>query len=173
MTESGSFPNFDSIDSIEEAQDVLSRRRDEVDGVSIVNSADSLRQFHNILEALLEDDDPNIRNNAQYVSSLIDQEKIGVVCEEGIDTDEYDPIEGSLKVARVMLKTRIIPIFVISPSFNMIDLMESMRRKTGVDLNFLSLDPESLRNRYRTVVIKAVETMAFAFKTADSTGDQK
>lgn len=56
--------NLNRDDSIEEAENILATPRSEIEGVSVVNPADSLNQFCSVISELLEDDNPKNRDNA-------------------------------------------------------------------------------------------------------------
>src|SRR3989344_7417587 len=119
----------------------------------IVKPSKSLELFRTIMTDLLEHDDPQIRDDANYVLSKLDDGEIGVVCDDGVVV--RDDFEGDyIVITQIILGKKLLPAFVVSSGLNAPDVFDHVQKPS-----FLDIKPS--REHMRPVVIKAVSNMAF------------
>ncbi len=128
----------------------------------IVKPSKSAELFRTILEDLLEDENPQIRDDANYVLSKLDDREVGIVCDDGIEVG--DELEGEyIIITQVVLGDKFLPAFVVSPALNVSDICDHIPKPS-----FLDIKPS--REYMRLPVIKAVSQMAFALRLAEQFG---
>lgn len=103
---------------------------------------------------------------------MLDEGEIGIICEENLIVDESVSTH-EVKITQVRLKDKNIPVFIVPPTFNIADLVQSIENRTGVNLSFFGVDSGSLVDRAKLSVIKALDSMVFAIETANSINEER
>lgn len=128
----------------------------------IVKASKSAELFRAIIGDLLEDGNPQIRDEANYVLGKLDTGEVGIVCDDGIEI--HDDLRGDyVAITQVVIGSKYLPTFVVSPSLNVPDIFDHVPRPS-----FLDIKPS--REHMRPTVIKAISQMAFALRSAEKFG---
>lgn len=124
---------------------------------SVVCESKSLELFRSTIDDLLENDDPNVRQDADYVKDKLEKGEVAILCDKRLSVRDDE-----ILITQVRSGDKHLPIFILPANLNREDLAKTWPKSV----------PDFIRNapyadQTKDLIVGAIQQMAFSLRAVE------